>query len=95
LIFYDDPVFGPYEDWYRRIAAEPRYTDLQADLHIYRALYARIEAERQPLDWWLATHPALRSSLEFPVFYNRFYNEIERSAAAIAATRPMLAKAGG
>jgi len=95
LIFYDDPVFGPYEGWYRQIAVEPRYTDLQADLQIHRALYTRIEAERQPLDWWLATHPALRSSSEFPAFYTRFYEEIERSAAAIATTRPMLAKAGG
>jgi hypothetical protein len=95
LIFYDEPIFGRYEGWYRQIATEPRYTDLQADLRYYRALYARIEAERQSLDWWLAMHPALRSRPEFPAFYARFYDEIGHSAAAIAAARPMLANSGG
>jgi hypothetical protein len=90
LIFYDDPVFGPYEGWYRRILAEPRYTDLGSDLRYYRTLYARIEADRRPLDWWLATHSELRSEPDFPAFYAQFYKDIARSAAAL----PILAVTG-
>ena len=94
LIFYDDPVFGPYEGWYRQIAAQPRYTDLAADLRHFRALYGRIEAERRPLSWWLSGHPRLRSQPDFPAFYARYYGDIERSAAAVSAAGPVLATAG-
>jgi hypothetical protein len=94
LIFYDDPVFGPYEGWYRQIAAQPRYTDLAANLQHYHALYAQIEAVRQPLGWWLTAHPALRSQPDFPAFYARYYAEVERSAASVSAAGPILAAAG-
>jgi hypothetical protein len=90
LIFYDEPVFGHYETWFRRILAEPHYTDLQADLRYYRARYDRIVAARRPLDWWLHAHPALRSQPDFPAFYERFYEAVER-----AATSPVLTAAAG
>jgi hypothetical protein len=32
LIFYDDPVFGPYRPWSDAILTAPRYTDLDANL---------------------------------------------------------------
>jgi hypothetical protein len=86
LIFYDEPLFGPYEGWYRRIAAEPRYSDLQADLAYFGGLYARIEAERQPLGWWLRNHPAQAADPDFPAFYVAFYDEVARRAAFIAAS---------
>jgi hypothetical protein len=94
LIFYDEPVFGHYEGWYRRIAAESRYTNLGADLRYYRALYNRIEAERQPLAWWLNEHPSLRSESDFPSFYDCFYGAVQGSAAAISAVSPVLATSG-
>jgi hypothetical protein len=95
LIFYDDPVFGNYETWYRQIAAEPRYTDLQADQRTYRDLYARIEDNRRPLGWWLKTHPALRSQPDFPIFYARFYDDIEHAASSLGAPRSVVAGIGG
>jgi hypothetical protein len=93
LIFYDDPVLGHYEGWYRRIATDPRYTDLEADLQHFRTLYAQIEAARRPLGWWLTAHPSLRSEPDFPVFYARFYDQVERSAMAVSAA-PILAAVG-
>jgi hypothetical protein len=95
LIFYDDPLFGPYEGWYRRIAADPRYTDLQTDLQHFSALYSRIAVERKSLDWWLATHPALRDQPDFPAFYARYYDAVKRSAAAVTAAGPILGASGG
>jgi hypothetical protein len=95
LIFYDDPMFGPYEGWYRRIAADPRYTDLETDLQHFGTLYSRIVADRKPLDWWLSTHPGLRSQPDFPAFYARYYEAVKRSEAAVAAAAPIVAAAGG
>jgi hypothetical protein len=89
LIFYDDPVFGSYEGWYRQIAAKPRYTDLDDNLRHFRALYAQIATDRRPLGWWLTTHPELRREPDFPAFYHRYYAQIERSAASIPAAPPV------
>lgn len=95
LIFYDEPVFGHYEDWYRRIAAEPRYTDMRANLAHYRALYSRILTDRRPLSWWLASRPALRLEPDFPAFYVRYYAEVTASAATLATNERRLVQAGG
>ena len=81
LIFYDDPMLGPYEGWYRRILHEPRYTDLRADLQYFGERYTRIEAERRPLEWWLDHYPALTRQPDFPAFYTRYYDQISRDAA--------------
>jgi hypothetical protein len=94
LIFYDDPMFGGYEGRYRRIATDPRYTDLELNLQYFRALYGQIATARQPLDWWLTAYPALRSESDFPTFYARFYERVERSAAAVSAARSVLAAIG-
>ena len=94
LIFYDDPVFGPYEGWYRKIVATPRYTDPQANRRYFGTLYARIEAERRPLAWWLSKHPALASEPDFPEFYTRFYEDVAHAAAAVAGTVPALQDQG-
>jgi hypothetical protein len=94
LIFYDEPVFGHYETWFRRILAEPRYTDLAADLRYYRARFDRIEAGRRSLQWWLGAYPALRSQPDFPVFYARFYEAVGE-AERRAGSDPVLAASGG
>jgi hypothetical protein len=88
LIFYDDPTFGPYEGWYRRILREPRYTDLLANLQYFGQRYARIEAERRPLAWWLDHDPALAQQPDFPAFYGRYYDQVADDRAFI--TRAMV-----
>ena len=44
LIFYDEPVFGHYQKRFDRIFAEPRYTDLAANLAYFSQLYTAILA---------------------------------------------------
>ena len=39
LIFYDNPFWGRYRRWFRRILSEPRYTDLQANLRYFAQAY--------------------------------------------------------
>ena len=48
LIFYDEPVFGHYQERFDRIFSEPRYTDLRANLNHFAALYTAILARRPP-----------------------------------------------
>jgi hypothetical protein len=97
LIFYDDPTFGPYEGWYRHILADPRYSNIGADQQYFAARYARIEAARRPLAWWLSTHPALARAPDIPAFYARYYDAVGRGAALIAhaSTLPVLQAKGG
>jgi hypothetical protein len=85
LIFYDDPTFGHYEGWYRQILGQPRYNDLQADLRYFDLRYARIEAERRPLGWWLSTHPALARAPDFARFYAQYYEAVAHEAGVVAA----------
>jgi hypothetical protein len=92
LIFYDDPVLGSYEDWYREIAREPRYTNLQADLDAFQTRSEQIESEKKPLEWWLQQHPSLRSETQFPEFYQRYYNAIEQQAADEGSASTLFAR---
>lgn len=68
LIFYDDPILGHYNRAFRHYLAQPRYHDLRANLLWYRAQYARVASERQPLQEWLKKEPA-----GFAAFYNAYY----------------------
>ena len=88
LIFYDEPLTGPYEGWWRSIVAEPRYSDADANQRYFAALYGRILAERRPLAWWLEAHPRLKSEPAFPAFYERFYAEVAGRAASVEAVGP-------
>jgi hypothetical protein len=94
LIFYDDPILGSYEDWYRTIARDPRYTNLQADVDSFRSEYERIEAARQPEAWWLEHRPALRGEPQFPEFYQRYYSAIEQQRADTGSAPTLLAGGG-
>ena len=85
LIFYDEPLFGPYEGWYRQILTDPRYTDQRANYLYFEKLHARIESERRPLAWWLRTHPELASEPDFAGFYARYYHEMAGAAFVPAA----------
>jgi hypothetical protein len=90
LIFYDDPIFGVYQPRFDRIFAEPRYTDLEANLRHFAGLYRRIEASRRPRAEMVAQRaPAERES--FDQVYDRYYRSVERASVAIDADLAMLA----
>jgi hypothetical protein len=93
LIFYDEPILGIYQRRFDAVFSEPRYLDIRANLKYFSALYARIAAARQPVDWYLTPrNPKLRPSKiapgdrrEFRVFYDQFYRYIEGKRAEIDA----------
>jgi hypothetical protein len=91
LIFYDDPIFGTYQPRFARIFAEPRYTDLEANLRHFADLYRRIDALRRPRDEMLAQRaPAERA--DFAEVYDRYYRHIGRASAALDAELATLAR---
>lgn len=91
LIFYDDPVFGSYQRRFDAIFAQPRYTDIEANLRYFAALYRRIEAERRPLAEALASgHDT--DGAAFSAFYRRFYAYIDRETAEVDARLAALAR---
>ena len=91
LIFYDDPIFGTYQPRFTRIFAEPRYTDLEANLRHFADLYRRIEARRQPPDEMLANRPPAERA-NFAEVYDRYYRHIDRASAALDAELATLAR---
>jgi hypothetical protein len=95
LIFYDDPIFGDYRRHFSEIFAAPRYTDLEANLQHFAALYRKIEEERRPLAAFLAAHAeAPASERETLVrFYRGYYRYIARAAATVAAQLAELKRA--
>jgi hypothetical protein len=46
LIFYDNPFWGPYRFYFKRIFSEPRYRDLRANLEFFAQSY-QTALERQ------------------------------------------------
>jgi hypothetical protein len=82
LIFYDDPVFGHFQQRFDKIFAAPRYTDLDANLAYFSRLYAAILA--RPL---VPQTNAARAA-----FYQRYYDVI---AAEKVRADAMLAKLSG
>ena len=88
LIFYDDPLLGPYQGWFDALFADPGTLDLQRNAAVFAAAYRKAEAERRPLAWWQA-QPRYRDDAAFPAFYDRFY-QIVADGLARPASRPTL-----
>lgn len=82
LIFYDDPIFGPYQRRFDKIFAEPRYTDIRANLRYVAALYRRLAAARPPDETTIAAKPA-SSGDDFAAFARLFYTHVARDEAAM------------
>lgn len=80
LIFYDDPLLGPYQGWFDRIFAEPRYTVPAANRTYFAALARRALAERRPLDSWLARPRYAADPAGFASTYQRYYEVMTRLA---------------
>jgi hypothetical protein len=85
LIFYDEPVFGHYQERFDRIFAEPRYTNLDANLRYFSMLYARI----------LARSPARAANPARAAFDQRYEADLARQKAAVDATLAKLADHAG
>jgi hypothetical protein len=90
LIFYDDPVFGAYQPSFDRIFAEPRYTDLDANLTYFATLYAKIAAGRRPVETYAGDFSA-EDFPDFKAFYTRYYAYIDAEAGKVAAALAKLA----
>jgi hypothetical protein len=82
LIFYDEAIFGHYQNWFDKIFSEPRYTNLAANLSYFSALYASI----------LTTRRAAETREQRSAFYQAYYDTIAREKqnvdAAIGSVRP-------
>jgi hypothetical protein len=88
LIFYDEPIFGRYQQWFDAIFAEPRYADLAANLAYFSRLYSAILANR-------AIPPrgqTSRTAAAHTAFYQRYNDVIAREKLKVDA---MLAKLSG
>jgi hypothetical protein len=85
LVFWHDPVLGPYERRFRRIETEPRYSDIRENLRYFSGLYRQIEADRKPLSWHLARRADKSQSAQddFAAFYVRYYDYIGRQRAKV------------
>ena len=88
LIFYDDPIVGPYQRRFDRIFSEPRYLDLRANLQYFAGLYREIEGRRQPLAAFLSAHDAEDDTPErdaLAQFYAQYYRHVADASAATSA----------
>jgi hypothetical protein len=85
LIFYDPT--GRYQRDFETILGDSRYLDLRTNLTYFAALYQRLKAERKPLDWYLADGRRIPGpgAQDFPAFYQRFYQYVDRESAAVDA----------
>lgn len=81
LIFYDEPIFGPYQRRFDAIFSEPRYTDLRTNLRYFGSLYRQILAHRKPLDSYHEKDAVPDQT--FAAFYQRFFEHIGRDSAAV------------
>lgn len=93
LIFYDDPIFGSYQEHFSEIFSEPRYTDLRANLEHFAALYRKAEERRRPLADFLAAHGAASGPERAALarFYDSYYRYVAAEAARVTADLGALA----
>jgi hypothetical protein len=87
LIFYDEPIFGHYQQRFDRIFAEPRYTDLAANLSYFSQLYTTILARSNILPSGMS---AARTA-----FHQRYYDTIAHQKADVDAKLARLSRGAG
>jgi hypothetical protein len=67
LIFYDNPFWGRYRGWFRRILSEPRYTDLHANLRHFAERYHAASGNLRNMTGGGVDRVAFRDRYEFYV----------------------------
>ena len=80
MIFYDEPIFGPYQGWFDQVFSQRRYTDAAANRAFFQERSRQILARRRPESWWLAQAPYAQDPDGFRLVYSRFYALMERLA---------------
>ncbi len=75
LIFYDEAITGRYRRHFDAIFAEPRYTDLRANLDYFAALYAKVKTG-------LASQPKPSNS-DLAAFEARYARYIDREVVDV------------
>ena len=85
LIFYDEAIFGHYQERFDRIFSEPRYTDIAANLTYFSGLYTSILVHR----------PATEASGQRAAFDQRYYDAIARQKMQVDGMLTRLSGAGG
>lgn len=91
MLWYNDPIFGHYPEWSAQIAADPRRTDLRANLQWVLQLYRAAEQDRRPLSWWLA-HRDIDDRAAFAQTYGRFYEVLAQQSTRASALLERLAQ---
>jgi hypothetical protein len=64
LIFYDNPFWGPYRGWFRRILSEPRYWDLNANLRHFAQRYQAAARRLPRMAGWVGERAQFRDRYE-------------------------------
>jgi hypothetical protein len=86
LIFYDEPVFGHYQQHFEQIFNEPRYTNLAVNLSYFSTAYAAILANRPP---------DIMFSGKRAAFDDEYYQYIAAGKAKLDAAPAVMAAASG
>ena len=82
MIFFDEPLLGPYQPRFDRIFTTPRYLDAAANRAHFAGLARTAQVSRRPLEWWLARAPYAGDPAGFTLVYDRFYRLMDRLAAS-------------
>ncbi len=80
LIFYDEAIFGHYQERFDRIFREPRYTDLAANVAYFSSLYAGILTAR-PRE--INGHRAFNQA-----YYDAIAREKQKADVTLSSIRP-------
>jgi hypothetical protein len=80
LIFYDEPIFGRYQERFDKVFSDPRYTDLVANSRYFAALYSAILARQPP-----SKQPESTNADEPATYRARYYRMIAAAKAKLDA----------
>jgi len=88
IIFLDEQITGPYLGYFDAILQQPRYYRLQDNLAYFAGLYAKITANRQPVETYLARHPGMspEKQADFRRFYTAYFDYIGHQTKEVART---------
>jgi hypothetical protein len=88
LIFYDNPFWGPYRFWFKRVFGQARYGDLRANLEHFAAVY---EAARQNFGQARLTGARAKFQARYEDYITAQATQVEQHLAALAPKREVAA----